>query len=102
MPSASNSQAPAPTGLQATFYVCHNRTCRRDGSPAVYDALQRILQDLDLRACVDVVPTGCMGNCGCGPVVAVAPVDRRYRYVQPKHALELVQRHCPTACAVSC
>ncbi|MGB3493993.1 MAG: (2Fe-2S) ferredoxin domain-containing protein [Elainellaceae cyanobacterium] len=67
--------------------VCQNRTCRKQGSAKVLAALRSLAPES-----VEVVATGCLGQCGSGPVVLVLPQESWYRGVSPKTAAKILAK----------
>lgn len=61
--------------------VCQNRTCRKQGAAQVLKTLRAIAPNT-----VNVVSTGCLGQCGNGPMVVVLPQESWYRGVSTKTA----------------
>lgn len=68
--------------------VCHHKTCRKDGAAKVF---QTFLAQRSPE--VSVVPTGCMGNCGNGPMVSVWPDQASYSHVQSRDVAAIVAQH---------
>lgn len=61
-----------------TVLICQNTTCRKAGSAKVLAAFRSIaVPD------VTVVGSGCLGQCGNGPMVLVMPDQVWYRRVRP-------------------
>ncbi|MDY6784844.1 MAG: (2Fe-2S) ferredoxin domain-containing protein [Cyanobacteriota bacterium] len=48
--------------------VCQNRTCRKQGAKAVLAAFQK-----ENRSEIEIVSSGCLGQCENGPMVVVLP-----------------------------
>lgn len=61
-----------------TVLICQNTTCRKAGSAKVLASFRSIaVPD------VTVVGSGCLGQCGNGPMVLVMPDQVWYRRVRP-------------------
>lgn len=60
--------------------ICHHRTCRKQGSPKVLAAFAAIA----LPPEVEVIASGCLGQCGNGPMVLLLPSEILYRQVSPQ------------------
>jgi (2Fe-2S) ferredoxin len=58
--------------------VCQNRTCLKQGSAAVLATFLAEIPDLK------VIPTGCLGQCGSGPMVLLLPEQIWLRHVSLK------------------
>ncbi|MBE9079921.1 (2Fe-2S) ferredoxin domain-containing protein [Romeria aff. gracilis LEGE 07310] len=69
-------------------YVCQNRTCARDGSAQV---LKEFCQHELIHTAVR--PSGCMGCCGSGPMVAVMPEGTWYSQVRPSDVAAIAEQH---------
>ncbi|WP_250122261.1 (2Fe-2S) ferredoxin domain-containing protein [Chroococcidiopsis sp. CCMEE 29] len=68
--------------------VCQNRTCRKQGAGKVLTAFQAYsMPD------VTVIGSGCLGQCGMGPMVKVIPAQVWYCRVQPDEVPAVVKRH---------
>lgn len=68
--------------------VCQNVTCKQQGSEKVLAALQSQAPN-DVK----VEPSGCLGQCGNGPMVLVLPDKTWYHRVQPKDVPRIVEQH---------
>lgn len=67
--------------------ICQNRTCRKQGAAKVLAAF------LAQPVPGDVVESGCLGQCGSGPMVLVEPDRVWYCRVQPSEVPSVVRRH---------
>lgn len=68
--------------------VCQGRSCRKLGAAAVLAAFQAsVLSD------VSVIPSACLGQCGCGPMVLVVPEKIWYSGVLACEVPTVVERH---------
>jgi (2Fe-2S) ferredoxin len=68
--------------------VCQNRTCRKQGAKQVLAAFQA-----QAVPEVTVQKSGCLGQCGSGPMVVVLPEEVWYGRVHPDEVPVVVQRH---------
>jgi (2Fe-2S) ferredoxin len=68
--------------------VCQNRTCKKQGAAAVLAAFE----NLPIPH-VTVTPSGCLGQCGNGPMVLVLPDMVWYCRVQPQEVLLVIEQH---------
>jgi (2Fe-2S) ferredoxin len=68
--------------------VCQNRTCRKQGGEKVLAAFEA-----HSVVGVKVVGSGCLGQCGMGPMVRVIPDEVWYCRVRPDEVSALVERH---------
>ncbi|EAW38308.1 ferredoxin [Lyngbya sp. PCC 8106] len=68
--------------------VCQNRTCRKQGSAQVLAAFQaEPIPDVGIEA------TGCLGQCGNGPMVIILPEEVWYNRIQPEEVPTIVEYH---------
>lgn len=71
-----------------TVLVCQNKTCRKQGAAAVLAAFQA-----QAAPDVEVASSGCLGQCGSGPMVLVLPDEVWYGRVRHDEVAAVVQRH---------
>ncbi|NJL20464.1 MAG: (2Fe-2S) ferredoxin domain-containing protein [Leptolyngbyaceae cyanobacterium SM1_3_5] len=71
-----------------TVLVCQNRTCRRQGAAQVLQAFS-----VQVDAEIEVRSSGCLAQCGNGPMVLVLPDQIWYSGVQPIEVSTVVDRH---------
>lgn len=71
-----------------TVLVCRNKTCSQQGSAKVLAALES-----RVPANVEVKRSGCLGQCGSGPMVLVEPDEVWYSQVQPRDVPVIVSQH---------
>jgi (2Fe-2S) ferredoxin len=74
--------------VEKTVLVCQNRTCLKDGSAQVLAALRTY----DIPE-VTVSGTGCLGQCGSGPMVLVMPEQIWYSRVHYSEVPILAKEH---------
>lgn len=75
--------------------VCQNRSCRKQGAAEVLAAFQR----LPVTG-VTVMSSGCLAQCGNGPIVLVMPEQIWYSAVHPKEVSVVVEQHLQEGCPV--
>lgn len=68
--------------------VCQNRTCRQQGSAKVLAAFQ----SFDIPN-IGVEKSGCLGQCGKGPMVLVLPEEVWYSHVRPDQVSAVVEQY---------
>jgi (2Fe-2S) ferredoxin len=68
--------------------VCQNRTCKKQGANAVLAAFKASPIDD-----VTVVASGCLGQCGNGPMVLILPDLAWYSGVTPGEVPLVVKNH---------
>lgn len=71
-----------------TVRVCQNRTCRKQGAAKVLAAFEA----LPVPG-VSVTGSGCLGQCGNGPMVLVLPERVWYSGVRPNEVPLVVEQH---------
>lgn len=75
------------------IFVCtYGPWCSRDGDTA--DIVKRLRQAVNaagLRGQVRINKSGCLSQCGHGPMVVVYPQDHWYAGVTPEDASELIE-----------
>jgi bidirectional [NiFe] hydrogenase diaphorase subunit len=74
-------------------FVCSAAGCASCGGSAVQKAIAAELKARNLEKQISVVGTGCMGLCGEGPLVRVAPEDVLYQHVDEKAVGRIVAEH---------
>lgn len=77
--------SPPPT---KSVLVCQNRTCRKQGAAKVLAAFQA-----SAPGDFVILGSGCLGQCGSGPMVQVLPDGIWYSRVQPAEVPAIVERH---------
>jgi (2Fe-2S) ferredoxin len=78
---------------KASILVCQKSSCWKRGGKAVCQAIEENLRDRGLDDRVQVKLTGCLKQCKQGPNMVVMPDKARYSRVEPKRAIELVEKH---------
>ena len=84
-----------PSATQKQVLVCQNRTCLKQNARAVLEAFQTH----PVPGCV-ITKTGCMGQCGNGPMVRILPDNIWYCRVLPQEVADVVERHLQGGCPV--
>lgn len=74
--------------MRKTVRVCQNVTCHQQGSEKVLVAFQ---------ACtlpeVDVESSGCLGQCGSGPMVLILPEETWYCHLHSRDVPVIAEKH---------
>jgi len=84
----SNTATSGQVFTQRCVRVCQNRACKKQGAAKVLEALANSsVPD------VAVTASGCLGQCGNGPMVLVLPEMVWYSGVQPNEIPLLVEQH---------
>lgn len=74
--------------------VCTSgKTCPLAGSLEVHAILKKVVSAAGLRAGVRVNHSGCMNQCGHGPMVVVYPDDVWYAHVDAEGARRIAEEH---------
>jgi NADH:ubiquinone oxidoreductase subunit F (NADH-binding)/(2Fe-2S) ferredoxin len=73
--------------------VCAGTGCVSNKSMEVKTALETEIERHGLSMEVDVIPTGCNGFCGVGPILLVQPDGIFYQQLKPKDIPHLVEEH---------
>ncbi len=68
--------------------ICQNRTCLRQGSKQVKAAFQ----NYPLEG-VEIISSGCLGECGNGVMVLILPDKIWYWHIQPYDVELIVNQH---------
>ena len=71
-----------------TVLICQGKTCRKGEAAKVLAAFQAIAPED-----VEIIASGCMGQCGNGPMVVVLPDQVWYHRVSPEEVPTVVERH---------
>ena len=75
------------------IFYCSAAGCASCGSSGVRNALLKALKERGIEKEVSAVGTGCMGLCGEGPLVRIAPEGTMYQHVDEAVAQKIVDRH---------
>lgn len=68
--------------------VCQSRSCRKQGAAKILTAFQSLpVTEVTVRT------SGCLGQCGNGPMVLVLPEETWYSSVQVGEVSTVVERH---------
>ena len=75
-------------------FVCTTgKTCPLDGSEQVCAALREKIVERGLKGVIRINKSGCLDQCGNGPMVVVYPEQVWYAHVRPEDAAEIVESH---------
>ncbi|WP_071776937.1 ferredoxin [Synechococcus sp. PCC 7335] len=72
--------------------VCQNTTCKQQGSDKVLAAFEQCLPAEEADN-VEIEASGCLGQCGNGPMVLVTPDKTWYSKVRAKEVAVIVKQH---------
>lgn len=85
---ASHSPTTDTSASSRCVRVCQNRTCKKQGAAKVLAAFKA-----SAVPGVTVTATGCLGQCGNGPMVLVLPDRVWYSGVRPSEVPLVVEQH---------
>lgn len=86
--------APGEGPFERHVFVCvSGKTCPNEGAEAVHAAMKLLAKDLLGKHRVRINKSGCLGQCGHGPMVAVYPDDVWYAHVRVEDVPEIVASH---------
>ena len=75
-------------------FVCTSgKTCPLDGSITVHGIMKKSAAAAGLKGSVRINHSGCMNQCGHGPMVVVYPEDVWYVHVDEEGARRIVEEH---------
>jgi (2Fe-2S) ferredoxin len=75
-------------------FVCTTgKTCPLEGAEEVLDSLRAEISQLGLKKEIRINKTGCLDQCGNGPMIVVYPEGVWYAHVRPEDCHEIVQSH---------
>lgn len=85
---------PGEGPFERHVFVCTTGgTCPQQGSEAVHAAMKDLAKSRLGHVVVRVNRSGCLGQCGHGPVVAVYPDNVWYAGVRTEDAQAIVEEH---------
>ena len=74
--------------MPKTVLVCEHTTCSQQGSGQVLKAFQPYASP---EICVET--TGCLGQCGSGPMVLILPDETWYCHIHPGDVPIIAEQH---------
>jgi len=75
-------------------FVClGGKACPLEGAQPVFDELRNLVSDHDLKGRVRINKSGCLDQCGNGPMIVVYPQTVWYAKVRPEDCQEIVESH---------
>lgn len=79
---------------QRHVFVCTSgKTCPEQNAKDVFTAIRSAVVDAGIKDRVRVNHSGCLGQCGHGPMVVVYPDAVWYHAVTPSDADQIVREH---------
>ena len=79
--------------MKHVFVCTHGKTCPRQGSLEVHGQMRRRIKEADLAGQIRINKSGCMAQCGYGPMVVVYPDNVWYGAVTREAAARIVDEH---------
>lgn len=77
--------------VKHVFVCTYGPWCRRDGdTEAIVKRLKRGVNEAGLAGKIRINKSGCLNQCGHGPMVVIYPQNRWYAGVTPDDAAEIV------------
>lgn len=76
--------------------ICQGRSCRHLGSQKVLEAFRK-----EAVPKVDIIESGCLGQCGNGPMVLILPDQVWYWRICAENVPLLVEQHLRHGCPVT-
>lgn len=74
------------------FLVCNGTSCVSSESSKIIERLNQLIKEKNIQD-VSVIPTGCIGFCGEGPIVKVQPDNVFYTKVKVEDCESLINFH---------
>ncbi len=74
--------------MHRTVLVCQHDTCSQQGAAQVLAAFQQQFSNA-----VTITSSGCLGQCGSGPMVLVLPEETWYCHIRPPDVPIIVEEH---------
>ncbi|MBE9066635.1 (2Fe-2S) ferredoxin domain-containing protein [Leptolyngbya cf. ectocarpi LEGE 11479] len=75
--------------MRKTVLVCQYTTCGQQGAKKVFQTFQSYALSSD----INVETTGCLGQCGSGPMVLILPDETWYCHIHPSDVPTIVEQH---------
>ncbi len=77
----------------AEIQVCCSGGCFSSGGMQLRERFEAVCAERNLSTDIRIISTGCMGLCGAGPLVRIAPSDTLYVRVKPEDVERIVDEH---------
>jgi (2Fe-2S) ferredoxin len=75
-------------------FVCvSGKTCPGEGAEAVCSELRKQVSERGLKKRIRINKSGCLDQCGNGPMIVVYPESVWYAHVQPEDVSQIVEEH---------
>ena len=75
-------------------FVCTSgKTCPLEGADAILDVMRGEISARGLKKEIRINKSGCLDQCGNGPVAVVYPEGVWYAHLKPEDCLEIIEKH---------
>ncbi len=81
-----------PALVPKKVFVCQNTTCKQQGSDKVLAAFEQCLSSEEADS-IKIEASGCLGQCGSGPMVLVAGDKIWYSKIRVRDVPAIVKQH---------
>jgi (2Fe-2S) ferredoxin len=88
-----DSKKPVHVFKKHVFVCTSGKTCPQEGSDDVLKTLRAEISELGLKKEIRINKTGCLDQCGNGPMIVVYPDDIWYAHVKSSDCHEIIQSH---------
>ena len=75
-----------PIEAKSVLFVCSGKTCEKEGSGKIYDALRELVRSSGEKNQIEVHKCECLGPCKKGPNVYAFPSGTMITGAKAKHA----------------
>lgn len=75
------------------FICTSGKTCPLEGAEAVLDQFRQNIFERGLKKEIRINKSGCLDQCGNGPVAVVYPDGTWYAHLKPEDANEIIEEH---------
>lgn len=75
------------------FICTSGKTCPLEGADAILDVMRGEIAARGLKKEIRINKTGCLDQCGNGPMAVVYPEGVWYAHLKPEDCLEIIDQH---------
>lgn len=75
------------------FICTSGKTCPLEGAEEVLSAFRKEISERGLKKEIRINKSGCLDQCGNGPMAVVYPEQCWYAHLKPEDAQEIVEQH---------
>lgn len=87
------TEPPRPQFERHVFVCTSGKVCPRQGGEQVHSELRGQVASAGLKDRIRINKSGCVGQCGHGPMIVVYPEGVWYAGVRPEDAREVFEGH---------